>query len=73
MPDEFLFNGEWTDLTSSNVAKAKYSYDAQTLSVQFRDGSIYDWVVPPAVANQFITSSSYGRAVKELGKGKRVI
>jgi hypothetical protein len=55
---------------SSNVAGYYYDEDAQTLEIEFRNGSVYQYdKVPQAVADQFEQAQSKGTFVAKALKG----
>jgi hypothetical protein len=60
---------EWTALSSSTVAAARYAVDAGVLSVLFKSGRAYDYVVPPDVAVGLFSASSPGRYVRDVLSG----
>jgi hypothetical protein len=60
---------EWTALSSSTVAAARYDANAGTLSVLFKSGREYDYAVPPAVAAGLFSSPSPGRYVRDVLSG----
>jgi hypothetical protein len=60
---------EWTALSSSAVSAARYDAGAGTLSVIFKSGRSYDYVVPPDVAAGLFTTPSPGRYVRDVLSG----
>jgi hypothetical protein len=65
---------EWTGLPSSTVAAARFDpppagQDTGTLSVLFKSGRAYDYVVPPDVAAGLFSASSPGRYVRDVLSG----
>ena len=60
---------EWTALSSSAVSAARYDAGAGTLSVLFKSGRAYDYVVPPDVAAGLFSSPSPGRYVRDVLSG----
>ena len=60
---------EWTGLSSSTVAAARYDANAGTLSVIFKSGRSYDYQVPPEVAAGLFSSPSPGRYVRDVLSG----
>ena len=68
MPDAPL-PSEWTALSSSTVAAARWVASAGTLSVLFKSGRSYDYVVPPDVAAGLFSSPSPGRYVRDVLSG----
>ena len=68
MPDAPL-PSDWTELSSSTVAAARWDADAGTLSVIFKSGRSYDYAVPPDVAAGLFTTPSPGRYVRDVLSG----
>jgi hypothetical protein len=60
---------EWTALSSSTVAAARWVASAGTLSVLFKSGRSYDYIVPPDVAAGLFSSPSPGRYVRDVLSG----
>ena len=60
---------EWTALSSSTVAAARWVASAGTLSVLFKSGRSYDYIVPPDVAAGLFSASSPGRYVRDVLSG----
>ena len=60
---------EWTALSSSAVSAARWDADTGTLSVIFKSGRSYDYVVPPDVAAGLFSSPSPGRYVRDVLSG----
>ena len=60
---------EWTGLPSSTVAAARWDAGTGTLSVIFKSGRSYDYVVPPDVAAGLFSSPSPGRYVRDVLSG----
>jgi hypothetical protein len=49
-------------VSSSNIVSAGYDEENQTLEIEFRDGSVYQYYnIGKAVYDQFITSPSKGQ------------
>jgi hypothetical protein len=62
---------EWTDLKSSNVARAAYDSDADELLVEFKSGGIYAYPSAGEAAFQdLIYSTSPGGYVSRWLKGQ---
>ena len=73
MPDAPL-PSDWTELSSSTVAAARFDpppagQSTGTLSVIFKSGRSYDYVVPPDVAAGLFSSPSPGRYVRDVLSG----
>ena len=60
---------EWTALSSSTVAAARWVASAGTLSVLFKSGRSYDYAVPPDVAAGLFSAPSPGRYVRDVLSG----
>jgi hypothetical protein len=65
---------DWTALSSSTVAAARFDppeagQSTGTLSVIFKSGRAYDYVVPPDVAAGLFSSPSPGRYVRDVLSG----
>jgi hypothetical protein len=60
---------EWTGLPSSTVAAARWDAGTGTLSVIFKSGRSYDYVVPPDVAAGLFSAPSPGRYVRDVLSG----
>lgn len=41
--DDFLHFGEWLPVQSSNVAAAQYDGETEQMTVEFKDGSLYQY------------------------------
>lgn len=58
---DFVESGEWTSVTSSNVAEALYDREREKLSIRFVNGRVYHYVgVPPSMAEGFDRAPSKG-------------
>ena len=73
MPDA-LPPSDWTALSSSAVSAARFDppvagQSTGTLSVIFKSGRAYDYVVPPDVAAGLFSSPSPGRYVRDVLSG----
>lgn len=61
---DFLYGGEWLYVTSSNVKAIQYDDKEQLLTVEFLNGSVYQYPnVPEVEAMDFATAPSKGRWV----------
>jgi hypothetical protein len=66
---------KWTALSSSAVSAARWDPGSSpgqatgTLSVLFKSGRAYDYVVPPDVAAGLFSASSPGRYVRDVLSG----
>jgi hypothetical protein len=65
---------EWTALSSSTVAAARFDVavagqSTGTLSVIFKSGRSYDYICPADVAAGLFSSSSPGRYVRDVLSG----
>ncbi len=59
--EAFLDFGEWLPMASSNVAGAQYEPDAERLTIEFKDGSFYQYqMVSRTEAESFARAGSKG-------------
>lgn len=59
--DDFLHFGEWLPVQSSNVAAAQYDGETEQLTVEFKDGSLYQYQqISRAEARSFAMAGSKG-------------
>lgn len=62
---------EWIKKTGSNVKQFAYSTDSKTLTVEFNNGSIYNYTnVPIDIFNQMKEAKSVGSVFAKEIKGK---
>ena len=62
---------EMLPLTSSNLAAAGYDPATETLEVEFKNGSIYQYSqVPPDTANGLFSADSAGQYLHQRIKGQ---
>lgn len=60
----FLHYGEWLPVTSSNVAAASYDAQGEQLTIEYKDGSFYQYhPVALATAKAFTAATSKGKWV----------
>ncbi len=61
---------EWIQVVSSNIAAIAYASDTEVLSVNFLNGSTYEYYgVPQIVFDEFLTADSKGRYFNANIKG----
>jgi hypothetical protein len=70
--EQSLISGDWINVGSTNVDRFRWEFrGGGILTVQFLDGSIYDYFdVPLTVAAAFVASDSAGRFVWNVLRGE---
>jgi hypothetical protein len=68
---------EWRELSSSAIARVAYDEESRTLSVEFRNGRVYEYFdLPRHVYEELLKAPSAGRFVtyniKDVYRYKRV-
>ena len=62
--DDWMAEGVWVNVKSSNVSSIQYWWDSKSLFVQFKSGATYVYApVPPAVAKAMFNAASPGKFV----------
>lgn len=61
---------QWREMSSSTIARAAYDATSLTLSVEFRNGTIYQYFdIPQNIYDEFVMSASAGRYLAQNIKG----
>ena len=61
-PFAAFLRGEWLDVSSSNVASARYDADTQSLIIRYLSGDTWEYSpISEAEALSFATAPSHGR------------
>lgn len=70
--------GDWTDVSSSNLAAVRYDAEDGILQVEFKTGAVYEWYgVQADTAADLVTAVSPGKYLNShihglFGAGRRV-